>query len=334
MSANPEYEATVSASFRDHWDKRVDRKYQINQAADSRQIDLWQRIRKKFSLAKATNLRIDRQIEYLNRNPYHVHTLVERSQPFLHYIVEAIDRRKLPMELVMVPMVESGFRPTALSAKDAAGLWQIIPATGKYLGLAYNDWYDGRQDIYASTQAALNYLEYLSEVFAGDWLLALAAYNAGEGTVKRALRNKQRIAQAVDYWSLDLPAEAMIYVPKLLALAHVVADPQFYGITLQRIDDRPYLYRVNLGQRVKLTSIAAMANMSEEKLRYFNPCLRRDTTPPYLSYGLLLPRNNARTLLEKLANFPGIINSRYLFVKQDDLFFEPLRWYTDLAIAS
>jgi membrane-bound lytic murein transglycosylase D len=161
------------------------------------------------------------------------------------------------MELVLVPMVESGFRPTALSAKDAAGLWQIVPSTGRYLGLAYNDWYDGRRDIYASTQAALNYLEYLREIFEGDWLLALAAYNAGEGTVKRALRANQRINRDIAYWSLDLPTETMVYVPKLLALAHVVANPQSYGLTLQNISDKPYLYKINLGQRVKLANVAA-----------------------------------------------------------------------------
>lgn len=280
--------------------------------------NLWQRIRARLALTHLYHPRIQPQIFYMSRNPNYLNSLAERSRPFLHYIVEETEQRGLPMELTLLPMVESGFQPTAISPKKAAGLWQFMPATGLQWGLTYNPWYDGRHDLQASTQAALDYLEYLYQYFNGDWLLALAAYNAGEGTVQRAIEANLRAGRETDYWSLNLPQETEQYVPKLLALSQLVANPNAYGLSLRTIANEPYLYRFDIGPEVNLSRVAALAGMSEGQLRFYNPCLKRDVTPPINTYELLLPRTNALVLLKKLEDLRGLADNRYLLVQQSD----------------
>lgn len=279
---------------------------------------LWDRIRSKLSWTNLKNPRIDKHVDYLKRDPYHIYTLSKRARPFLYYIVEAIENRNLPIELALVPMIESGFEPDAVSPAQAGGLWQIMPTTGKYLGLTSNNWYDGRFDISDSTKAALDYLEYLYNFFDGDWLLALAAYNAGEGTVQQAIRENRKAGKATDYWDLKLPRDTQIYVPKILALCRMIANSDAYGVDLQPIANEPYLDRVKIGPDVNLSLAATLAGMPKAELQYLNPGFTRGVTPPKESHKLLLPRNKALALQKKLAQLNNPSGQRYYIVKRGD----------------
>lgn len=265
--------------------------------------DLWQYIRSKFVFKAPKNFRLTQATDRLRHDNYHFRVLSERAQPFLHTIVTALENRDLPMELSLLPMIESGFQPRAVSHRHAAGLWQITAPTGRYLGLKSDRWYDGRYDVYASTEAALDYLEYLHRSFQKDWFLALAAYNAGEGTVRRAIRINKRLGKPVDYWSLKLPPTTRLYVPKLLALARVISNPDRYQVRLPEIPNMPYLVNVDVGPRMRLSELATLAGTTTEKIKHFNAALQRDITPPDASYSLWLPAKNAHTLEQRLGDF-------------------------------
>ncbi len=263
--------------------------------------DLWQRVRAKLMFTDIYNPRIDQYIDQYSNQPSYLYSLSQRAEPFMHYIVEAADRRGLPMELALVPMVESGFKPTAVSPKSAAGLWQIMPGTGRRFGLTQDQWYDGRTDLSDATQAALDYLEYLYDFFEGDWLLALAAYNAGEGTVQRAMRANAQRGKATDYWNLDLPHETEQYVPKILALSHLIAYSDAYQLDLHNISDEPYLLRIDVGPQLDLSLAANAAGMSLSELRHLNPAFKKGVTPDRHQH-LMLPRDKALALQSRLPN--------------------------------
>ena len=179
--------------------------------------DIWDRIRSGFALGTFEHTRIQQQLDWYARHPDYMNRVAERAQPYMYYIVEALKENDIPMELALLPIVESAFKPFAYSHGRASGIWQFIPSTGRHYGLSQNWWYDGRRDVYASTQSAISLLLALKREFKGDWLLALAAYNSGSGTVKRAIRRSKRKKGATDFWSLNLPKETRAYVPKLLA---------------------------------------------------------------------------------------------------------------------
>ena len=259
--------------------------------------DLWDRIREKFTLTDIDHPRIKKYVTKLSRDTRYIDLLSERSQPFLYYLVEATDSRDLPVELIMVPMIESAFQADAVSPGSAAGLWQIMPATARSLGLKRTKGYDGRHDVLASTQAALNYLTYLNDMFDGDWLLTLAAYNSGEGTVLKAMRKNRAVGRGTDYWSLNLPPITRQYVPKILALSRLVAEPDAYGIELEKIPDEPYLQKVEISPKIDLSIAAASAGISKDEIYQFNPAYNLDAQPSGLdSYKLLLPLDSARAL--------------------------------------
>jgi len=199
-----------------------------SQAADDSAApdNLWERIRRGYAIPGHDNPRVERQFnDYVSYGDYWLR-VSRRAQPYLYPIVETLEARDIPLELALLPIVESAFRPFAYSHGRAAGIWQFVPATGRHYGLEQNWWYDGRRDVLAATDAAVNYLSYLGEMFDGDWLLAIAAYNAGEGTVQRAIRRNRQAGRPTDYWSLDLPQETMNYVPRLLAISELVANPE------------------------------------------------------------------------------------------------------------
>ena len=265
-----------------------------------RHKDLWNRIRQKLTLLHIDHPRIDKQIKALSRDNRYIDLLARRAEPFLHYLAQETDSRDLPIELVFVPMVESNFRPTAVSTGPgkAAGLWQITPATGKHLGLEQTKWYDARHDVHASTDAALEYLIYLNEIFDGDWLLTLAAYNSGVGRVLAAIKKNRHRGKATDYWSLDLPPITKEYIPKVLALSKIVADPDGYGVELDKIEDKPYLQRVTIGPGLDLSVVASAAGISEKKVRFLNAGYKRGVPRLTLRnyYQLVLPQENASVL--------------------------------------
>ena len=222
---------------------RVDSVSQASQSAvtelRNEPNDIWVRIREGFELPSALEQpRVRKHLAYYRSHPKYLWRVTTRAEPFLHFILEEIERRALPTDLVLLPVIESAYRPFAYSHGRAAGLWQFIPSTGKLYGLEQNWWYDGRRDVYAATHAALDYLTSLNKRFKGDWLLTLAAYNAGPNAVSRAIDKNRRKSRPTSYWYLDLPRETDNYVPKLLALKTIVEDPQNYRVKLLPIENK------------------------------------------------------------------------------------------------
>lgn len=268
-------------------------------------VDLWARIRDGYAIPDHNNARVKQQFSaYAGRKDYWLR-VSERATPYLHLIVEAIDERGLPQELALLPVVESGFQPFAYSHGRAAGIWQFIPATGRHYGLKQNWWYDGRRDVTAATEAALDYLTYLNEMFDGDWLLALAAYNAGEGTVSRAIKRNRQAGRATDYWSLDLPRETMHYVPRLLAVSEIVAHPERHDIALTPISNEPAVAVVDLEHQVDLALAAELAEIDIETLYALNPGFNRWATAPEGPHRLLLPYERASAFQARLRETPS-----------------------------
>ncbi|AHK78546.1 lytic murein transglycosylase [Ectothiorhodospira haloalkaliphila] len=252
--------------------------------------DLWARVRRGMGMPDARDEdRVLRYIEWHQEYSQYLEQVTARAAPFLHYILEEIEARGLPTELLLLPIVESAYLPMAQSPSQAAGIWQFIPSTGRHFGLESNWWYDGRRDIHASTQAALDYLTQLNERFEGDWPLALAAYNAGQGTVSRAIQRNERRGKPTDYWHLDLPRETQHYVPRLLALQAIVRDPQRYQVGLTPVPDEPRIQVVDTKGQIELAVAARLAGVDKETLRTLNPGFNRWATAPNGPHHLLLP---------------------------------------------
>ncbi len=265
---------------------------------------IWTRLRSGFSLDVVEHPRVAQEIRRLQRYPNAYRAMMARSEPYLHHILNEIDAAGLPYELALLPAVESGFRPEIYSTSGAAGLWQFMPATGKMLGLKQDWWVDRRRTVRASTQAAINYLKQLNERFDGDWALTLAAYNAGAGTVSRAIRRAERKGGKTDFWSLDLPGETDQYVPRLLALCAVVTDPEHYALDLPEILDQPYFVVADTAGQIDLNVAAELAEMSVEELLALNAGHRRWASSPDGPHELLMPADNAELFKTALADLP------------------------------
>ncbi|MCP5419827.1 MAG: transglycosylase SLT domain-containing protein [Gammaproteobacteria bacterium] len=275
---------------------KVDRSKNVKSLKDG----LWDRVRKRLVLVDDENPRIEERIAYIRNNPGYLNLLANRCAPFLHFIVEETERRGLPSDLALLPMVESAFDPTAISPKGAAGLWQIMPATGEQYGLQIVDGYDGRYDVYSSTRAALTYLSYLHKLFNGDWLLALAAYNVGEGAVQKAMQAAQEAGLEANYWNLDLPAETKAYVPQIAALSRVVFDPQENGLKLKKINTLPYLARIKVEADSELLNNVAASGVPIDEFSRFNPAFKAYMDIPERTYNLMLPLDQAELLAQNL----------------------------------
>lgn len=258
--------------------------------------DIWTRARLGFAMTEnLDHPRVAPYLQHYRQHPNIITVSSERAKPFAHFILTEIERRGLPSELFLLPIVESGYAAHATSRGNAAGIWQFIPSTGEHFGLIQDDWYDGRRDVYQSTHAALDYLERLHARF-GDWYLALAAYNFGQGNVARAMAANAEAGRPTDYWSLQLSAEAMSYVPRLLALRALVHEPRRYGVTLPAIANRPYLEPVNPGRQADLEYIAELARADLAEILRLNPGYSRTVTHPYAAHHLLLPAPAAKRL--------------------------------------
>jgi membrane-bound lytic murein transglycosylase D len=264
--------------------------------------DIWGRLGQGFSLVddNGLNPRIVRQRDWLLENPAFLRNASQRASPYLHFIAQSLDERKMPSELALLPIVESAYNPKANSARDAAGLWQFMAATGRDFNLRQTAFYDGRRDIVASSKAAMDYLTRLHDQFNGDWLLAMAAYNAGEGTVARAIEANQRRGVPTDYWHLNLPRETQDYVPRLLALSMLVREPSVYGVRLSPVSNAPYFTAIDLAHPVDLTRLAATAGVDEAVLVGLNPAFLRKRTIDGPGH-LLVPRDQARQVAAGLA---------------------------------
>jgi len=267
--------------------------------------DIWNRVRSGFSIVDTTNNpRLISELKWYAKHQKYLDRVVERSEPFLHYVLNEAEKRNLPTELVLLPIVESAYQTFAYSHGRASGIWQFIPSTGKIYGLKQNWWYDGRRDVYASTQAALKYLEDLNREFKGNWLHALAAYNSGSGTVRRAIRKNKKRGKPTDFWNLKLPKETQAYVPKLLALKRLIANPADYGITLNCVDDTPYFEAVDINAQLDLAMAAEMAQIDLDRLYQLNPAFNHWATAPYGPHRLLIPVDQAEIFKQNLAQIP------------------------------
>ncbi len=263
--------------------------------------DLWQRVRMGFQLEPLDSpLVMEHEQWYMNR-PDYIQRFVERGSKYLHHIVAEVERRNMPMEVALLPVIESAFNPKAYSRSNAAGMWQFIPSTGKTFGLK-QDWQaDHRRDIVASTNAALNYLEKLHGMF-NSWELALAAYNCGEGCVGRAIAANQRKGLPTDFLSLNLPLETRNYVPKLIAVKNIVLSPGSYGIEIEQLPDQPYFTAVKAPAKIDVKLAARLANMPEEEFVALNPAFNRPVAAPEDGQ-FLLPIGKAEVFRENLENY-------------------------------
>ncbi len=273
-------------------------------AASPADKDLWQRIRNGFQLEADDRRAVQQQLDWYVRHPAYITRVFTRAKRFLPYIVAEAESRGMPLEVALLPVVESAFDPFAYSHGRAAGLWQIIPGTGKRFGLKQNWWYDGRRDPVAATHAALDYLEYLYKLLDEDWLLAVAAYNSGEGNVKRAQRKNLNRSRDTDFWSLSLPKETEAYVPKLLAIRAVVADPESLGLTLPAIEDAPYFEEVPTDSQIDLALAADLAGLDIDELYALNAGFNRWATDPDGPHRLMVPVDAAPVLTQALADLP------------------------------
>ena len=263
--------------------------------------DLWQRIRKGFLLDPLDSpLVLEHEAWYTSR-PDYIQRFVDRGSRYLHHIVEEVERRNMPTEIALLPVVESAFNPHAYSRSKASGLWQFIPSTGKNYGLSQDWWKDNRRDIVAATHAALNYLQNLYDMF-GSWELALAAYNCGEGCVGRAIAANQKRGLPTDYLSLKLPPETTNYVPKLIAVKNIVLAPTLYGIDLESIPDSPYFTTVAAPEKIDVKLAAKLAGMPEEDFVALNPAYNKPVAVARAGT-LVVPLDKADIFRENLENW-------------------------------
>lgn len=261
--------------------------------------DIWDRLRRGFAMPQLdSSLVVELQGHYLNR-PNQLRQVFERGGQYLYHIVDELEQRGLPTELALLPMVESNYNPLAYSHTHASGMWQFIPSTGRNFNLTQNSWIDERRDIIASTQAALDYLEYLYALH-GDWHLALASYNWGEGAVGRALRHNRERGLPAEYRHLRMPTETRRYVPKLQALKNIVARPELFGFELPYVDNRPRFTTIEAPKGIDLGTAAALADMPIEDFIALNPAYNRPVLG-FAGQSLVVPLDRVTPFRARLA---------------------------------
>ncbi len=264
--------------------------------------DIWLRIRDQLTFTVPDNQEVAKWRAYYLRHPNFMVTISKRAKPFLYYIVEEIERRNMPIELALLPIVESSYLPYGVSHKSAAGLWQFMPVSAKRFNLSRNWWYDGRRDIVTSTTAALDYFQFFHRTLGQDWLNAIAAFNSGEGRVGRAIAKNKKANQAIDFWSLKLPSETTAYVPKLLAIIDILQRAEELKYTFTPISNMPVVTTISLEEQLDLTLAAQWMNIEGKHLARLNPGLNFGVTPPEKAHQLLVPLASADLLRDKLAS--------------------------------
>jgi len=298
--------------------------------------DLFDRIRAGFRLEDASErAAVDQQLRWYASNPDYLQRAFGRADLYLYYIVTELERRGMPLELALLPVVESAFEPYAYSRARASGLWQFIPGTGSKYGLKQDWWYDGRRDIVESTRAALDYLQSLHDEFNGDWLLAIAAYNCGEALVERAVDMNRGAGRPVDFWDLWLPRETKAYVPKLLAMKRLVLDPEAFGLAFSPIPNQPYFARVSTQGQVNLRIAAEIAGISPEDLYELNPAFHRWATDPAGPHFVLVPVEAADVFAENITQLSAdqrLGVAHYSVHRGDSLASVALKFHTSVVV--
>jgi membrane-bound lytic murein transglycosylase D len=271
------------------------------------------------------NPQVQAYIKMYQNYPSYIQDITLQGEPYLYGIVKILQERDMPTELALLPIIESGYRPLAKSSAGAVGIWQLMPGTAKRFNLSSDNWwFQGRQNINQSTDAALNYLAYLNSYFNGNWILALAAYNSGEGTVKMAMNYNASQGLPTDFWSLNLPKQTRNYVPQLLALAAIIENPSKYGISLPDVPNHPLIANVLLSKQISLRDAARLAQISQSQLIALNPGYTQLATPPSNTgtYYLTLPIDKIAVFEQNLQNEPLIDQTewkRYIVKRHDTL---------------
>jgi membrane-bound lytic murein transglycosylase D len=261
--------------------------------------DLWVRIRRGYAISDIDDPLVTKWEEWYSTRPDYVARMIDRSRRYLYYIVVEVEQRHMPLEIALLPMVESAYNPNAMSVARASGIWQFTPSTGTHYGLQQNWWFDSRRDVVAATEGALNYLQKLYGDF-NDWQLALAAYNWGEGNVARGLAKNQAKNLPADYASIKMPDETRNYLPKLQAIKNIVRDPEKYGLELGDIPDAPYFAVVKTNRKIDVKAAAALAEMQVDEFQYLNPQHNRPVIAGGDEYSILLPIDKAEVFAAKL----------------------------------
>lgn len=299
------------------------------------ETNLWKEIVQGYGLPQVDDDVVNKNLRWYGNNQAYLDRALNQSKLYLYHVAKEIRENELPTELTLLPIVESSYNPFAVSPSKAVGIWQFVPRTGRSFGLAQNHWYDGRRDPLASTKAAIAYFKYLHNMFDGDWLVAIAAYNAGEGTVARAIKKNKRMGKPIDYWSLPLPKETQAYVPQLLALAKIVADPAKYELQLTEISNLPFFALVNVKTPVDLNKVAKIAEIDPAILRNLNAGYNRWITTPTGPHQLLVPIDSAEQfslILEKMPQETPIkILADYKIKSGDTLGAIAKRYGTDVS---
>ena len=300
-----------------------------------RNRDTWARIRDGLSLPHPLHPRVVREIGWYRKNQEYLHRTAQRARPYLAYIVHQVEQRGMPIEFALLPIVESAFMPFAYSPAGASGLWQFMPSTGRRYGLKQNWWYDGRRDVVASTRAALDYLSKLLQDFDGDRLLAVAAYNWGEGNVRRVVSRNRARGKPADVWSLKLPRETRSHVSRLLAIAAIVEDPSRHGVVLEAIPDHIHFQQVALDDQIDLSVAADLAGITLDEIRRLNPGFNHWATDPSGPHRLQLPSYAVERFRSRLGEFPvenRVRWARHEIVRGDTLGAIANRYRTSVAV--
>ena len=265
--------------------------------------DVWERLVHSFELPECSDHEISlKWAQWYADHPEYMARIFKRAQPWIFFITEELERRQLPGELALLPIVESAYDPFAYSSGRALGAWQFISSTGKHYGLNQNWWYDGRRDIWASTHAALDYLKYMNDMFEGDWLLALAGYNSGENRVMRQVKKNTRAGKPADFWNLKLPRETRGYIPKLLGLACLFENPEQYDFEIPATANSQVITSVDLGRQTDLVLVSQMADVPIDIMFTLNPGYNRWATSPDGPYRVVLPVEGAELFQASLEN--------------------------------
>ena len=274
--------------------------------------DLWRYIVNRTSLKARSEKDLYWHIDWFKKNPDYLTRVTKRAEPYLYLVTQEVKKANLPIEIALLPIVESAYYPFSYSHGSASGLWQFIPSTGKLYGLDENWWYDARRDVLASTKSAVKYLKNLTKLFKGDYLLAIAAYNAGPGRVQKAIRKNQKAGKKTDFWHLELPSETRGYVPRLLAVTELIKNPQKYGQVITPVENKPKIQAVVLDSQFDLLTISSWAQIPIDKIYSLNPGLKRWATPDKVPYQILLPIDAINQFKQNLSHHPQASRIRWL----------------------
>ncbi|MFN3234958.1 MAG: LysM peptidoglycan-binding domain-containing protein [Gammaproteobacteria bacterium] len=298
--------------------------------------NLWIALQQQFTLNhQAKRPEVQAQINWFMRHKKFIYLMANNAKPYLYYILQQVKARKLPAEIALLPMIESAYDPFAYSKAGAAGLWQMMPGTASGFGLRQNWWYDGRRDIVASTKAALGYLGYLENFFNGNWILAVAAYDTGEGAVLNAIHRNVARGRPTDFWDLPLSRETKAYIPKLLALSEILSHPKQYPLDLPSIKNQPYLAQIDIGTQIDLKTAARLSGLSLKALLQLNPGYNRWATEPSGKHTLLIPIENVSIFERNFSQLPKakrVTWQRYRVKKGDTLLSIAHHYHTNVAL--